>query len=226
MLYQTNSIFVESEKERNLYAKFFAGYYFNELVDGANERLVAFSKLLTEKAITQGVSLPSPLRLNPKSTHVTFDAHGYLFQGSPDRGELADVLVSDTLARLFVAIEVKYLTNLSAEKDLKPWMRRISSLEDIAPMPKIVPVALVPEEKWKRAEAMRNHPESNAKKFDRCYRNRIVLVFWEELLRTCQNSDVILYVKDRIRLASLPKAETRIPWSNSRSIGASDATQP
>lgn len=199
VLFQTKSTYIESEKERNFYAKFFAGYYFNELVDGANERLLAFSKLLAEKAGGQGVSLPSPLRLNPKSTHVTFDAHGYLFRGSPDRGELADVLVSDTSARLFVAIEVKYRTDLSAKNDLKPWMERIGSIEESNPDMTVVSVALVLEEKWKRAEAKRNQPGSNAKKFHRCYRNRIVLLFWEELLQTCQNSEVKLYVENQIQ---------------------------
>ncbi len=46
MLFDYGKNILESEKERNLYYKFFAGYFFNELIEGYQDRLMGFLTLL------------------------------------------------------------------------------------------------------------------------------------------------------------------------------------
>lgn len=40
MIFNSGPCVLESEKVRNLYTKFFAGYFFNEFIDGYDERVV------------------------------------------------------------------------------------------------------------------------------------------------------------------------------------------
>ena len=44
MLFEPKLDIIESEKERNLYYKFFAGYFFNELVPIYEQRVTNFFK--------------------------------------------------------------------------------------------------------------------------------------------------------------------------------------
>lgn len=84
MLFDTNR--TDSDKERNLYAKYFAGYLFNELIEGYSERVAAISDYLSE--ITgEGIKFAKP--------HLSFDNHAYPFSVEADRGEFADILLHD-----------------------------------------------------------------------------------------------------------------------------------
>ncbi|MGN1056045.1 MAG: hypothetical protein ACI4QS_04925, partial [Comamonas sp.] len=43
-----NAPLIESEKERNLCSKFFAGYFFNEFTAGYSKRIVQFNRYIQE----------------------------------------------------------------------------------------------------------------------------------------------------------------------------------
>lgn len=43
-----NAPLIESEKERNLCAKFFAGYFFNEFIPGYSKRINLFNRYIQE----------------------------------------------------------------------------------------------------------------------------------------------------------------------------------
>jgi hypothetical protein len=108
----------ESDKERNLYAKFFAGYWFNELVDGLGERIQVFCDI---------VSTGCGERIRPVLTtaaRVTLDFHSH----GVDGGECADILVTDFSTGHLVAIEAKLGTNVSYEKDVAANATRIADL--------------------------------------------------------------------------------------------------
>ena len=122
MLFNHGTDTFESEKERNLYYKFFAGYFFNDLVSGYEKRVKSFYKLLFQEGIDEedcfgdfvlheGMKIPSAIS-------VTFDFHGYLLEGARDRGELADILIQDHQNNIFIAIEAKSLTDWNYEKDI------------------------------------------------------------------------------------------------------------
>ena len=62
----SNATLIESEKERNLCTKFFAGYFFNEFTAGYAKRIVHFNRYLQEvtgrddiaTAVTQAADSP------------------------------------------------------------------------------------------------------------------------------------------------------------------------
>ena len=62
----------------------------------------------------------------------------------------------------------------------------------------IVPIALVPEEKWCNAKKQKNRSDSNWRKFQECYKNNIVLLFWEELLESILHCNVKRYMEKRL----------------------------
>src|SRR5690349_17288206 len=99
MLFDFGTGLFESEKERNLYCKFFGGYFFNELLAGVDERVARFCRLLDhpDYPTTQQARAIS---LSASTLHVSFDNHAYLFENcSVDMGELADILVHDHASR-------------------------------------------------------------------------------------------------------------------------------
>ena len=130
MLFSIRNDDFESEKERNLYYKFFAGYFLNEHVQGLEMRLQAFCDLLSNcsrggKNISQ-----EPITLTPECAHVSFDNHGYLFSGlGTDRGEFADILVHDRSTSVVIPIEAKVHSNWSYEKDVISNERRLRLIE-------------------------------------------------------------------------------------------------
>jgi hypothetical protein len=48
MLFETAEDAFESEKERNLYFRYFAGYFFDELVPSFGSRLATFCELVNK----------------------------------------------------------------------------------------------------------------------------------------------------------------------------------
>ena len=213
MLYRTDETTIESEKERNLYTKSLAGYYFNEFIDGVGKRVKDFSRLLNRRAKEQGMEL-KPIFLDAKSSHIGFDAHGYLFADCRSDGhEVADVLISDPSSGLMIPIEVKYLTDLSVAKGLNPWLKRLKPIEDSSHL-SVVPVALVPEQKWRRAEKMKNHRDSNVRKFEDCYKNQVILLFWEDLLKSCVDSRVKKYMEGMVSESK----GWRYAWENGKLV--------
>ncbi len=134
MLFNYGTDTFESEKERNLYYKFFAGYFFNDLVSGYERRVKSFYELLfyeykDEENSFGDFKLHDDMEI-PSSVYVTFDFHGYLLIDAKDRGELADVLIQDHQNNLFIAIEAKSLTDWNYEKDIIVNSDRIIQLKN------------------------------------------------------------------------------------------------
>ena len=65
-----NAPLIESEKERNLCTKFFAGYFFNEFTPGYSKRIALFNRYIQEAAGRDDLRVEAP--------HVSFDTHAYL----------------------------------------------------------------------------------------------------------------------------------------------------
>ena len=66
----SNASLIESEKERNLCTKFFAGYFFNEFTAGYAKRIVQFNRYIQEVTGREDLGIQSP--------HISFDTHAYL----------------------------------------------------------------------------------------------------------------------------------------------------
>src|SRR3990172_8422878 len=113
----------ESEKERNLYAKFFAGYFFNPFAPGRDARMAQFSALLEFKAQeAQFDRGPHPIALSPHQAHVSFDNHIWRLS-ELDRGEFADILVYDD--NFWISFEAKFLRSFNCEKDIAANLNRL-----------------------------------------------------------------------------------------------------
>lgn len=135
----------ESYKERNLYYKIFAGCLFNELIPGLEIRADAFLNLIKDKNKI-GEKAKAPYidmlhKMKNEVLHVDFDHHlcqialdndeqncRAINGGQIDKGEFADVLIySDTG---MIAIEVKYKSNWTIDKDIIANRKRIKFISD------------------------------------------------------------------------------------------------
>jgi len=193
MLFDTNRTVFESEKERNLYAKYFAGYLLNELVEGYSERVANISDYLSE--ITgEKIGFHKP--------HVSFDNHAYLFGVEADRGEFADILLHDPENKTMVAIEAKFLSDWNADKDIGANLKRIELIKNKLSEYKICFVLLVSRTKWDAVKKMCNHRDSNYRKYLNEYREKVAIAFWEDLLKLCRNDDVVRYMENRLSLVN------------------------
>lgn len=194
MIFSAGPDILESEKERNLYTKFFAGYFLNELVDGYDDRVDLICAYLTEKLGVK-VSLNRPT--------ISFDNHAYLLVCKSDKGEFADILIHDSQSKTMIAIEAKYLTNWSIEKDIKCNMDRINAIREQYPAYKVHFCLLVSETKWNAIEKMVNHPDSSFSRFKE-YESEVGILFWEKLAALCQSISVREYMDYRLSLVNAP----------------------
>jgi hypothetical protein len=181
---------MESEKERNFYSKVFAGYYFNELVPEYETRLQAFINLLNDsKESTFSGTFDKRLQLSPKTAHVTFDFHGYLIEEEGDRGELADILITDFKNRSAVAIEVKFLSDWKFEKDILGAHRRFQSLLHSERISSFAQVLLLTQTKLESVRRAANRPGSNWVKLSSLTKNDlgypVVVLTWEDIAKNC-----------------------------------------
>ena len=122
----SNASLIESEKERNLCTKFFAGYFFNEFTAGYAKRIVQFNRYLQEVTGRDDLALQTP--------NVSFDTHAYLCHERL-RSKLSDVLVSDPARQVFLFIETKYLTNWSYAADVAKAQERLGKIFDAEKKP-------------------------------------------------------------------------------------------
>ena len=122
----SNASLIESEKERNLCTKFFAGYFFNEFTAGYAKRIVQFNRYLQEVTGRDDLALQSP--------NVSFDTHAYLCHERL-RSKLSDVLVSDPARQVFLFIETKYLSNWSYAADVAKAQERLDKIFDAEKKP-------------------------------------------------------------------------------------------
>ena len=195
MIFSAGPDILESEKERNLYTKFFAGYFLNELVDGYDERVELISGYLSDRLGAQ-VSLNRPT--------LSFDNHAYLLDRRTDNGEFADILIHDAQSKTMIAIEAKYLTNWSIEKDIKCNINRIESIRQKYPKYNVYFCLLVSDIKWNATEKMKNHPDSNFTRFKNEFESKVGVLFWEELVKLCQSISVREYMAYRLNLVNAP----------------------
>jgi hypothetical protein len=191
MVFDISENAFESEKERNLYTKFFAGYFLNEFISGYETRLSLLNELLTEK-------FNKPITL--KSPHLSFDNHAYLLLDEGNHGEFADVLLHDYKNNVMVAIEVKFLSDLDVKKDCGENLKRIEEIRKKYPCLKIHFLLLISEKKWQRVEQMYNHPNSNFKKYKDEFKNEVPILYWEELLPLCSEQKVCDFMNKRLEL--------------------------
>lgn len=200
MLFSFGEDIVESEKERNLYYKFFAGYFLNELLPGWENRLQRFAELIGSTARDESVRLERPIVLQPSTTHVSFDCHAYLLNDESDRGEFADIMLHDTESKCLIAIEAKFLSDWNFKKDIVENGKRLSDLRNKLPDgTQIVQCLLVKESKWERVALMANHQDSNFKKLARAENRIVVPLLWERLIGEHTDPVVRDYMEQHLR---------------------------
>ena len=145
MLYSVSQHTFESYKERNLYYKFFAGYFLNSLVDSEDdsfkERLKALSKILRAPSWHIGQTIPADLELDAGNVHLSFDNHASQIDLSgKDNGEFADILIQgiDSNGRdIFIAIEAKFLSDWTHKKDVIKVSGRIAAIRKALPSARV-----------------------------------------------------------------------------------------
>ena len=200
MLFDTETVGFESYKERNLYYKLFAGYLFNELIEGWQGRFESFISLLVEPVYPETGSL-APLLLKPGTTHVSFDNHLIqLTDSATDRGEFADVLLFDADSRALVAIEAKFLSNWEFEKDVKSNGERLEEARRLLGASSVTSVLLVSESKWKNVVAQHGKKKSQYRLLVESYaRYPVRVLTWERVRDRCTAGIVRLYLDEQLR---------------------------
>ena len=220
MIFSNNSL-IESEKERNLCTKFFAGYFFNEFTAGYARRIVHFNRYLQEVTGRDDIALQTP--------HVSFDTHAYLCHERL-RSKLADVLICDPARQTFLFIETKYLTNWSYAADVAKGVERLDKVFDAAKKPHLEDAkqhyfVLTSKRKEEAAGRIVN-PWAPAPVVDAAAEapqaadsaepdaaaisaapakptpanNFTSLLYWEDLTAMCDRSEVRQYMEARLKL--------------------------
>jgi hypothetical protein len=190
MLYDESAF--ESYKERNLYYKFFAGYFFNELISGWEQRLDEFCQLILARS-----GQPGGIRLSAATTHVSFDNHLIqLVKKGVDRGEFADILLLDNHNRVLVGIEAKYLSDWKHDKDIICNAKRLRQAGEILGISTTIQCLLVSSSKW---------GNSRQKAVLESISPPIVVVRWEELQKLCTNERVVDYLIRQLQKLSKRK---------------------
>jgi len=189
----------ESHKERNFYYKIFAGFLFNELIPGYEERKNLFLKLLASKFADNNrffhVKNDAVLfleRMKAERWNVTFDYHlSQIFREdkADDRGEMSDVLILGETC--FISVECKFLSNYSIDKDILTEQKRIrkfASHFQLAPFQ----ILLVKRQKWNKSSRIRNRPRliASGHQFD----IPLLVLFWDELEAIVDSPSVKAYL--------------------------------
>ena len=224
MLFEHGDTVFESEKERNFYTKFFAGYFFNELIGGYQNRLKHFWDVLSmcgcncpdarrktsvelrsEKEILvvqQGKKAEPkhiPRCIQAESVHVSFDNHAYLLGIVGDNGEFADVVVYDNPSlSTVVALEVKYLEDYDPEKDVCANVNRIRLISEKMANTLFIPCLLISKVKWDR---------SHSPTQESAYAGTNIL-FWEQLMTGCDNQHIEEYFRYHLSFLN-PKSKRK-----------------
>lgn len=149
----------ESYKERNLYYKLFAGYLFNELLEGAEGQKAGFFQLLGGivhhadrfRGDKQKINeLISGMANEPVS--VTFDYHSSQVIKShrkEDKGEMSDVLLLSP--SYLISIECKFLEDMKFGKDVEEVQNRIREVSTLVGRTPLQ-VLLIKKSKWEETE--------------------------------------------------------------------------
>lgn len=210
----SNASLIESEKERNLCSKFFAGYFFNEFTAGYAKRIVQFNRYIQEVTGREDLGIQSP--------HISFDTHAYLCHERL-RSKLADVLISDPARQVFLFIETKYLSNWTYAADVAKGLERLDKVFDADKKPHLAdacqhyfvltsrrkeeaagrpvqhyapvngPIYVPTLARHAEAVAEGDGPESAKASFTS-------LLYWEDLAQMCDRSEVRQYMEARLKL--------------------------
>ena len=187
---RNNSPFPESNKERNLYYKVFAGCIFNEIIDKNNlpntfieklkERYEYTCEIFSVKENQDVYTCLEQLKIDFKNNNlnVSFDYHINLIDENSDRGELADIFINGT--NTFISIEAKYLENYKFEKDIRINRERIKIAIDKSKYTGIE-VLLIKSSKLKNSTVNYTYLEEYMGNKD----NQdipFIIIFWEDIL--------------------------------------------
>ena len=210
-----NDPLIESEKERNLCTKFFAGYFFNEFTPGYSKRIALFNRYIQEAAGRDDLRLEAP--------NVSFDTHAYLMHERL-RSKLSDVLVTDPAREIFLFIETKYLTNWTYAADVAKGLERLDKVFDVEKKSHLAHAkhhyfVLTSRRKEEVAERPVQHytpanvplyvhtpapvaapvqvPEAEAATAKPTFTS---LLYWEDLALMCDRSEVRQYMEARLKL--------------------------
>jgi len=212
MIFDNRPDTFESEKERNLYYKIFAGYILNELIPGYPNRLNNLCKVINNPE-ERGKSAPtSKLILHPAHTHVSFDNHLYLFSElKTDRGEFADILIHDKSNRTIVCIEAKLHSDWSYDKDILQNQDRHNLLKSVLPQTQFYSVLLISRYRWNQVKKKESDKDSNYKRFRDGSECGSIVILWENLRDVIGNESVRLFLDsqlDRLNRGLLYRIDT------------------
>ena len=180
MIFETDQREFESEKERNLYYKFFAGFYFNELISGYENRVREFYALLRSPTYQVGDPPINRLQSVPSAVFVSFDNHPDRYRGKQS-GEFADILIHDPLNDLLVGIEAKYLDNWEYRKDIVENTEKLEYMGAKLGVTFTQLCLLVSRSKWDRVVAMEAHHGSNFRRLKE-HTGAVSVLLWESLM--------------------------------------------
>jgi hypothetical protein len=207
MIFELDNREFESEKERNLYYKFFAGFYFNELIPGYEVRVEGFYSLLRQPTYQVGDIPMDRLQVPPKAVLVSFDNHPDRFFGQQS-GEFADILVHDSQNGILVGIEAKYLDDWDYQKDIVKNSEKLASVGAELGTEVTLLCLLVPRAKWENVVAMEAHPGSNFRRLKEHAGTASVLL-WEDFVEPQGVPPLVQsYVKSQL---DNPRLRTRNP---------------
>ena len=183
MLFDIENDKFESERERNLYYKYFAGYYFNELISGWEKRVSGFWEILASATHSKKyISILHKLKTASEFL-VSFDYHANRIASKTDRGEVADIMIYDKDQNIMVVIEAKYLTDPAAEKDISEIRRRIDAINVDNPEMEIIPCLLITCKMWNGLEEKKGWRGSFFDYWNGISENeRPILILWDKLL--------------------------------------------
>ena len=171
-------------------------YESNEFIGGAEERLERFCEMLSKKS-----DFGKKIDLDYEKTYVSFDNHTNIVIGrkAKDKGEFADISIygfcKETKKNILIAIEAKYLTNWSVEKDVKKNQKRLKEIKE-SPQFKdteIIFCLLINDSKY---ENQKKRKDSELKKLEdiitgvnKDHLEKPIFLTWrEDLLSLCENS--------------------------------------
>ena len=193
MLFDIKEEYFKSVKERNLYAKFFAGYFFNDLITGYEQRINNFIELLNNdekvinKSFLENKSEKGNIEIDPSSTHMSFDNHSFYVvdDKEADRGEFADILLHDKDNNVMISIEAKYLSNWKFDEDIKLNRKRLKKVAEKLNND-FYHCILIKNSKKQRTKNRKNSHYKKTSEMDLDY--PVILLTWEDIVKICEGS--------------------------------------
>lgn len=180
MIFEIDNREFESEKERNLYWKFFAGFYFNELIPGYEVRVREFYSLLSQPTYQVGDIPMDRLQVPPDAVYVSFDNHPDRYLGKQS-GEFADILIHDPQNGILVGIEAKYLDDWDYQKDIVQNTEKLDFVGAHMGTEATLLCLLVPRAKWENVVAMEARPGSNFRRLKE-HTGTTAVLLWENFV--------------------------------------------